>query len=363
MSWKDKFRAAEEAREEGEKEQYEGTLYAHYKNMKWWQTIGDGFKLLAKTYLPTLLIFVSLAIVFSLISTFIMTEYNWKLTEEGFQLQVYIDLYGDSQEAFENVWPQEAKDFYSLYRRKISINNVVNLFVNYFSLVIGGILITSYILEIAKGKKVTIFETIKHTFRGERITVTLLSTLVLTILTAAGFAFYFIFGIVMLIMIGLCVPVLVDTNLSFRDVLNDGFKLGKEYRIRTIILIIVAVLFFSFFGNFLANLFFLDWTTEDKIGWLDPATRNWGMLIYVNMMNFITTALFQPILFTFLVSHYLELTVQKEVEWFDFSPLAKKKMIPLKDYLKPKDVLMNIVPLTIFIILSIVMTIDFYFIS
>ncbi len=323
MSWKDKFKAAEREREGNDpEEEYEGSLYAYYKGMKWWKTIGEGFKLIGKTYLPTLLVFVGLAIFFSLISTFAMTEWNWILTAKNEQVETYIILYGNNLA----VWPQYAQNYYNIFSKQVTWNNVVNLFINYFSLAIGGVLTSHYILEKAKGNnEITLLDSLKHVLRGSRIVITLITTIILAILVAAGFSFFFIFGIVMLIMVGLCIPTLVDTEHGIKDVLNEGFKLGKEYRLRTTILIIISVAFFSFFGNYLAFIFFPNFTDAQRISWLDPATRNWGMLIYVNLVNFVTTSAFQPILFTFLGAHYLEMTTQKNTPWFDFMPLTAKK--------------------------------------
>ncbi|MHA1112235.1 MAG: hypothetical protein ACTSRE_14105 [Promethearchaeota archaeon] len=346
MSWKDKFKASEREREgEAPEEEYEGSLYAFYKGMKWWKTIVQGFKLIGKTYLPTLLIFVGLAIFFSLISTFAMTEWNWTLTAKNEQVETYILLYGNTDLA---AWPQYAQDYYNAFSKQVTWNNVVNLFINYFSLAIGGVLTSHYILEKAKGNNdVKLFSSIKHVLRGPRIAVTLLSTLILAVLTAAGFSFYFIFGIVILIMVGLCIPTLVDSELGTKDVLNEGFKLGKDFRLRTTILIIISVAFFSFFGNYLAFVFFPNFAEMQRISWLDPATRNWGMLMYVNIVNYIATAVFQPILFTFLSAHYLELTTQKNSPWFNFMPLTVKEPIEIKN----KDI-PNITVFGLFIAIS-----------
>ncbi len=357
MSWKDKFKEAERVREgQAPKEEYKGTIYAHYKGMKWWQTFGEGFKILAKTYLPTLAVFAVIGIIFAIIAAFALTEWNWTLTELGAQVNEYIELYGGTQEAFESIWPEYAKDIYNTYRTNYTWNNVVNLFVNYFSLSIGGVLTSKYIIDKAKGKDVTLFGSIKSTFRADRIGVVLLTTLVLAILTAAGFAFYFIFGIVMLIMIGLCVPVLVDSDHGFLNTLNHGFKLGKQYRLRTIMLVIISVLFFSFFGNFLAHLAFPNVSNAVRLSWVDPVTRSWGWIIYVNILNFVTTAVFMPILYAFLAVHYLELTVQKGEEWFDWVPLTKQKPVKLTS----KDILINVTVLGTLIVLSLAMTIGFY---
>jgi len=317
--------------------------------MKWWKTILDGFKLLLKTYLPTLLIFASLAIMFSLISTFAMMEFNWSVTLENEQVKQYVYLYGEDL----SLWPLSAQEFYSSFRKHATWNNVINLFINYIPLTLSGVLSSYYMIERAKGTSLTIFDSIKHVLRGERIRITLLITLILSILVAAGFAFFFIFGIIMLIMVGLCVPTLVDSTLDTRDVLNEGFKLGKEYRIRTTILVIIGVAFFSFFGDFLARIFFPSIPNSIRIGWLDPATRNWGTLIYVNLMNFLTTAAFQPILFAFITAHYMELTVQKEVAWFDAIPLTKKRALEIED----KDIFPNGAVFALFLVISLVISI------
>jgi hypothetical protein len=247
MSWKDKFRAAERERDENspEEELFEGTLYAHYKGMKWWKTIVEGFKILGKTYLPSLLIFVSISVIFAIISTLAMTGFNWTLTFQnenvikplidGYKL-LYPDTWQDT-----SLWDAADLETYNLFRRKVLWNQVINLFINYLPLVICGIITQYYFLEKAKGRDITLIESIKYTFRGERIGITLLCMAILMIVVSAGFSFFVIFGIVVLIMIGLCIPTLVDSNLGTKDVLNEGFRLAKDFRLRTTILLICVV--------------------------------------------------------------------------------------------------------------------------
>ena len=331
MSWKDRFRAVENQELEDDEEQYEGTLYAYYKGMKWWKSIGDGFKLLAKTYLPSVLVFIGLAIFFALIATFSMTSWNWNLTVKNEQVEVYIAFWGYTLDD----WPAYAQEYYNAFAKQIRWNNMINLFIQYFSLIIGGVLTSHYILEKAKGDEdAKLLDSIKYTLGGPRIGVIVLTTIVMTVITSAGFSFFVIFGFVVLIMIGLCIPTLVDSDLSFRDALNNGFKLGKDFRLRTTIMIIISVAFFSFFGNYLAAVFFPGYGEWERIAWLDPLTRKWGMLMYVDLINYICMAAFQPIVFTFLASHYLELTTRKNSEWFDIMPLTKKKPseIDTKDF-------------------------------
>ncbi len=356
MSWKDKFIAAERDRNKKDDEEYEGTLYAYYKGMKWWKSILEGFKVLAKTYLPTLLITVSVMLLFSIIVTLALTNWHWGVAEKTFPLLEIINKYpegtlltdfsAEDQELYNALYP--------IYRRSSSWFNIVSLFVNYLPVGICGVIVSKYTLEKAKGNDVKFFDTVKQTFDGNKIKVTLLIMLILSALISIGFAFYFIPGIIILIMVGLCFPTLADTDKGIKDVLNDGFQLGKEFRLRTTILVIITVAFFSFFGNNFAQLFFSPiWNDAVRQSWLDPATRNWGMIFYTNIMNFTTTAVFLPIIYAFFAVHYLELGVQKNVEWFDFTPLTKKKVVEIET----KDLLMNIIPFAIFTVISVVLSV------
>jgi hypothetical protein len=357
MSWKDRFREVERRDETDEEELYDGTLYAYYRGMKWWKTIGEGFKILGKTYLPTVLIFLGLAIIFSLIATLSMTEWNWTLTVKNAQVDAYIILYGLNLQD----WPVYAQEFYNAFAKQIRWNNMVNLFIQYFSLVIGGVLTSHYILEKAKGNdNIKLLDSIKQTFRGSRIGVIVLTTLVLSVLTSAGFSFFVIFGFVILIMVGLCIPTLIDTDFSFKDTLNNGFQLGKDFRLRTTILVIISVAFFSFFGNYLAAIFFPNFSEIERISWLDPLTRNWGMLFYVDLINYLSMAAFQPIVFSFLAVHYLELTVQKKASWFNWAPLTKKEPLEIQSKDFPNIIVFAIITLISLVVSAIIMLERFF---
>ena len=296
MSWKERFNEVQKkatkqiSRKEKKKNiKVDDDLYEKYENLSFFSEIGEGFKLFFLNYFKIIPIFLILAIVIGLLSTFIFTDLNWNIQQ---QISVFYAEFGP-QEYWSNEAVQTATDLYN----QSLIGSLVQVAFNFIPTILGGQLVAFFLIEHVKNNNASMKESITSIFTQKHRKTTIIVCCILAPLVSIGIAFLYIPGILFMMVLGFSIFLPPDKDFSTADVLNGGYNLGKDFRMKTLALMTIGVAFSQFLSTLLLDNFRLGISSDLFFLWSNPLSRDWGILIFIQILIICIQTLFQPLMF------------------------------------------------------------------
>ncbi|MFX1315162.1 MAG: zinc ribbon domain-containing protein [Promethearchaeota archaeon] len=284
-------------------------------NKRFSEVLSEGFKLFINNYGYIILPFLIFSIISILLQVFLLTDLEWHLNSLDVSVRELMDNLGDS----DGLTDEE----YNLLIRYLVLTIVFYLLQNLIAGVgVGGIIPTIAMCTVSMFlyKKYVIGETdfkssLKSSFNKKIIIV----ILIIGILMPIGTILFLIPAVIIysFYIFSLYTYQMKDNDKSIskaRNIARGAFwKLIGVFIVNFLIITMVDLIYSSII-DFILELN-IDGATisEQRNSWLDPATRNYGMLILYEILYRVAVILFAPLFICLLTSLFATIKAQKDL--------------------------------------------------
>ncbi|MFX1410229.1 MAG: zinc ribbon domain-containing protein [Promethearchaeota archaeon] len=284
-------------------------------NKRFSEVLSEGFKLFIKSYGYIFLPFLMFSIISILLQIFLLTDLQWHLNSLDVSVSELMENLGDS----DGLTDAE----YNLLIRYFVLTIVLYLLQNLIAGVgIGGIFPTIAMCTVSMFlyKKYVIGETsfkssLKSSFNKKIIIVILIigicmpiGTILLLIPAIIIYGFY---------IFSLYTYQMKDNDKSIskaRDIARGAFwKLIGVFAINFIFITLVDLIYSSIIDFTIGLNIDSATISEQYNSWLDPATRNYGMLFLYQILYSVAGILFAPLFICLLTSLFATIKAQKDL--------------------------------------------------
>ncbi|MHA1719282.1 MAG: zinc ribbon domain-containing protein [Promethearchaeota archaeon] len=284
----------------------------------------DSFKLLKKTILPLLLFISILSFISACLKLLILTDANWALYKVS---DIYNEIARKLKENPDLVLSNDEYRTIRIYSVLFFISNITD-----WSLLLLGPI---SLLVLSTGKIYFIYyrdndapskwlESIKFPFNSKKRAITSLYIIIFgSIFISIGFLIFILPGVLIIFYGIFSIHALIIDEKKGIEALKGGlfYVRGHFTKLIAILLIIVFIpmLIQYYYQDPLNN--FLNLTDENYILWMNPETRNYGLLFIYDFTNIF----FQNILYFFIPVVYVVTFVQIRDHKLGISATSKSK--------------------------------------
>lgn len=351
MSWKQRFQEKQhkgqsDAQSSSEQKKFDVSkdFYEKYMKMTFFHGLSQGFKIYFTNIHKILLVFVPIGLIISLYSVFQFTDYNWYSLQEYYAFSKFYQQFLIAG-AF---LPEEITNqlYNSLHAWQFNILNIklitdfIQMIIKFIPFTLGWMIISSNLVEVAKGKKVSLKTSISKLFAKGKIRTTIILFIILNILFAVGIAILFVPGMLFMMILGFGIFLLTDDNYSVLDNMRASFNFNDKHRFKTFGFIAIGLAFYLFLSTQIRPLLIPFYSAETYAEWFNPATRNWGLMFYYDFTLVFLQSITQPIIICLLAVQYVEISIKKDLgtnkktillQKENESELGKSDLIKLKE--------------------------------
>ena len=264
----------------------------------------DSFKLLKKTILPTLIFIFILTLIITGLNLLILTNAKWTIIEMGNEYSNILEILKNDPEY---VLSDEMNTVYRNYPTLFLITNIAEGSLLFFILIsllmisIGKIYSLYYEDEDAPSTWIT---SITKPFNsGKRALTSLFLIIFGSIIISTGFSIFIIPGILIIFYGIFSIHSLIIDEKEGMDTIRGGLFYVKGFFSKLILILTVSI-FIPMLIQYLFQVQVMDLiglTENNYASWINPTTRNFGMLyIYNFMILFMQSILFflVPVIYT-----------------------------------------------------------------
>lgn len=272
------------------------------------EALVDGFKLFAQIYKKLILPLAFFQILLIILDTLLLTNLRWDLDSIGLDLA---DMW-----LIEDPFVSESE-----------LNALISFLLMNFALLflqnlIGAIIITiamcsvsNYAFKSYMGEEISFKDSFKASFNKKIFTVILILGFILPLSSLL----LFIPGI---IIFGFFIFLIFTYNMEDVNPIREARRIAKGSFFKVIGVFVVNFIFFMVIGFIFTSImsFFLNtdsvYFQAEINSWLDPATRNYGMLILYQILYSLVEILFAPLFICLLTTVYSSIKAKKELGYY-----------------------------------------------
>jgi len=270
------------------------------------EALVDGFKLFAQIYKKIILPLAFFQILLIVLDTLLLTNFRWYLDSFGLNVADMLNNIVDT--------PLTESELNAL--TSFLLMNFALLF---FQNLIGAIIITiamcsvsNYAFKSYMGEEISFKDSFKASFNKKIFTVILILGFILPLSSLL----LFIPGI---IIFGFFIFLIFTYNMEDVNPIREARRIAKGSFFRVIGVFVINFIFFLVIGFIFTSIldFFLNtdsvYFQAEINSWLNPATRNYGMLILYQILYSLVEILFAPLFICLLTTIYSSIKAQKEL--------------------------------------------------
>jgi hypothetical protein len=288
-------------------------------NKRFSDIIGDGFKLFFQNYMPLIIPLACFQVLMIVLDIFILTDLKWHINSMELDISEIIDQFAEGADITESEW--------NLITSFLFLN--IGLF--FLDNLIGAIVITlamcsvsNYLVKKHLYKETHFTQSFKSAFNKKIFLV----ILIIGICIPLGSILLFIPAI---IIFGFYIFLVFTYNMEdTENPISEARRVAKGnfWKILSIFAFnFVFIFIFSFIYSLIIDLFFSSEAFSNRYNsWVDPSTRNYGMIILYQLLVNLVDILLAPLFICLLTSLFTSLKAKKDLG-FSF----QKQYLPVRE--------------------------------
>ncbi len=278
-----------------------------FANKKFDEIVVEGFQLFARNYIILIFPMALFLITSIILQIFLLSDLKWNEAVLYSQVSPIIDKISTDY----NYIPSDAElnlviNWFSLYILEL----LLSMLINFFFIILAMCSVSSYCYKTYLNEEVNFIEEFKNSFNSKIFFV----ILIMVIFLSLGFIplLLFIPGI---IIFGFYIFSVFTYNMEEIDnPISEARSISRGSFGRIIGMLIICSLLLMFIEFIYQLILDLMWNNNSLyISWINPSTRNYGMLILYDLLYQLIEIIFAPLFICLLTPLFVSCKARKEL--------------------------------------------------
>lgn len=288
-------------------------------NKRFSDIIVDGFKLFFQNYGSLIIPLACFQVLMIILDIFILTDLKWYINSMELNLEDIIDKFAENADLTESEW-NLLTSFLFLNIALLFLDNLIGAIV----VTIAMCSVSNYLLKKQLYKETHFIQSFKSAFNKKIFLV----ILIIGICIPLGSVLLFIPAI---IIFGFYIFLVFTYNMEdIENPISEARRVSKGnfWKILSIFAFnFIFIFIFSFIYTSIIDLFFSSEVFSTNYNsWLDPSTRNYGMIILYQLLVNLVEILLAPLFICFLTSLFISLKAKKDLGF-----TIQKQYLPVRE--------------------------------